>query len=507
MGYNLDEFDFDYFSRESREKRRNTGDNNRNSDGPGQRNVQAQENDVRDVYNNGNARASYRGQRENRSENMNVEPSRRSRNFRVNIDEKAMRDYGDSSDYYFSAREREARRNAAGGHSRSSSNRRYQTERKAGGTQTGKTIKRTINGNPGSRRTNGISEMTMKDKGCLTAVVYAVGVMVVSVILAYYMIMGMNDMFALEKPKIEVVVDVPKDATLDDIVDIIKENNIVKYPVFFRWFAQISGKTEGFKHGTYTLNTKTDYNSLLNKLRNPASSDGTIVKVMLPEGINVVQMAELLEENNVCDADAFLESVNEASFDFDFIDGIETEDSARIYRLEGYLFPDTYEFYLNDGSKNAIKKLLKTFDERITDEMMKDIKDQGKTLDEILVMASIIERESNDPEEMPKVASVFYNRLKSNDYPYLQSDATRSYPYPTPDDIPKDIKDDFVSVFDTYIVKGLPDGPICNPGLNAIKAAIYPESTGYYFFYIDEDGNHYYSKTLAEHERIASLYG
>lgn len=340
-------------------------------------------------------------------------------------------------------------------------------------------------------------------KGCLSVAIYMAIITAVSILLSFYIIVGVNDMFALKKEDVTIQVEIPKDSNLKDVSKILKDNGVINYPAFFKLFAKITmDDDDSFKHGTYQISTRSDYRQIVKKLTNPATADGGIVTVVFPEGANILQYAELLEENNVCKKDAFLKSVNEMELDYDFLSGINFgEGSDRIYRLEGYLFPNTYKFYINGGSKSAITKMLNSFKENYEATIAPLVKNSGMTLDQILTIASIIERETPDPNEMANVSSVFHNRLKNKaEYPKLQSDATRWYPYATKKDVPENIIDTFQSKYDTTIINGLMPGPICNPGLAAIKAAAQPASTNYYFFYTDKNGKHYYASTYAEHQ-------
>ncbi|MBQ6569666.1 MAG: endolytic transglycosylase MltG [Clostridia bacterium] len=416
----------------------------------------------------------------------NYEPSRRSQNFQVHI-----KDWDDDA---------------------------YENE-----PDYSSTALRTKNGdyyelrNPSkAKKSSGIA--SSRDRGCISAIIYAAAVCFISIFFSYWFIVGCNDMFALKKDEVSVVVSIPNDASLNDVAKILADNGIIEYPFFFKLYATVTKDTTGFKHGDFLLTTKTDYSEIIRKLTNPASSDGSTVKVTFPEGMNIRQYAELLEENNVCTAEAFLKRVNSTVYDFWFLksiyrqagliddDGNKTGaemTSDKIYLLEGYLFPDTYEFYLNEGSQSAVKRMLTNFNVKITDDMRASISSSDYSLDQIIIIASIVERETPNPEEMPMVASVLYNRLKNRKtFPYLQSDATKAYPYAKLSDIPQNEAKNFVGKYDTYKIQGLPAGAICNPGIESIKAAINPAKSDYFYFYMDKNGKHYYSKTLEEHESV-----
>ncbi len=391
-----------------------------------------------------------------------------------------------------------------------------------------------------------------KSKGCVIALVYAAIVCSISALLSFYIIVGLNDMFGLVKEESEITVDIPKDATLDQVTTILDENGIVEYPFFFKLYAGFTNDTS-FKAGTFVLNTKSDYDQIIRKLTKPATADNSIVKVTIPEGYTVEQIGELLEEYCVCEKEAFINSVQYADFSsYDFVNYIPTSET-RIYRLEGYLFPSTYDFYIWGGSKHAITKMLAAFEDNVlegsdydydeitnssqsADKKKKKKTELGKKLDKIIIMASVVEREVPSPDDMKKVASVFYNRLNNPKVQgtggMLQSDATRWYPFATaaalkeskkitasekenwienhkgsytmtatnPTTGVSETKTFDTSLYDTYVVAGLPAGPICCPGLNSINAAISPASTNYYFFYSKSDGTTLFAETYSQHE-------
>lgn len=350
-----------------------------------------------------------------------------------------------------------------------------------------------------------------RNRGCVIALVYCAAVCSISVLLAYYMVVGINDMFALVKDSTDIVIDVPKGATVDDITELLDENGVVEYPFFFKTYANFTKKNTGFKAGTFTLNSKSDYNQLLTKLRLPAGADKSTITVTIPEGLTVEQVAEIMEENSVCEAENFIKSAKEVEFTEKFLSNVDTNNKNRLYKVEGYLYPDTYNFYLSEGSVNAINRLLKEYDKHWTPEYADRAKEIGMSMDEVIILASIVEREASKSEDRYNVASVFANRLKNSKGTggKLQSDATRWYPYATKkellasDKLTEKEKNDWINnntgVCDTYRIKGLPPSPICSPSLNSIEAVLYHDDTGYYYFCSDAKGKFYFAKTLNQH--------
>lgn len=231
------------------------------------------------------------------------------------------------------------------------------------------------------------------------------------------------------------------------------------------------------------------------------------VMVTFPEGRNVRQFANRLDENGVCSASDFLSACADYdwSAEYDFLPEWSVL-SSRPYPLEGYLFPDTYEFFVGEDPYSCVRRFLNNFSNRVTDEMISDCDAVGLSLDEAIILASIIERETNVYSESAKVSAVFHNRMNNptgysgidGTYTggYFQSDATKYYPYVYGEELP----DGFVSEYNTYNFAGLPKGSICNPGLSSIKAAIYPDAEcDALFFYTDKNSTHYYAVSYDEH--------
>ena len=239
----------------------------------------------------------------------------------------------------------------------------------------------------------------------------------------------------------------------------------------------------------------------------PVQTTSNVVRVTFPEGSTVSQIAVLLEQNGVCSAADFMSEadnpLNLEGFAFSIPNPQE-----RAFLLEGYLFPDTYEFYRNESAASAIKRFLKNTQAKLTDEVAQRCEELGYTVDEILTLASIVQEEAGDPAEMGKVSSVIHNRLSSKSYPKLQCDVATFYlrdyvkPYKTEQEY-----EALTELYNTYNCYGLPAGPITNSGMDAVNAALYPEDTDYYFFVTDTDGAYYYAETWAEHLENCDIAG
>ncbi len=232
-----------------------------------------------------------------------------------------------------------------------------------------------------------------------------------------------------------------------------------------------------------------------------------IVKVTFPEGFTVSEIAARLEENGVCSSFDFLKQANNTEYLSEF--GINIDNpSDRAFILEGYLFPDTYEFYRNEDAHSVIRRFLRNTFSHIDDGMISRAAELGFTIDEILTVASIINEEAGIPSENRKISSVIYNRLKSPDFPKLQCDCCTFYikdsvkPY-----VDEARFEELMNLYNTYRCKGLPAGPIANPGLEEINSALYPDDTDYYFFISDSDLNYYYAHDWDSHIKNCSAAG
>ena len=235
------------------------------------------------------------------------------------------------------------------------------------------------------------------------------------------------------------------------------------------------------------------------------------VRVTFPEGLTLVQSAEKLEESEVCNASRFIALTNDMTYiqtlPYSFINEIENR-QERAFILEGYIFPDTYEFYRGESEEKALSRFLDNTERKLTAEYRQRAAELGYSLDEIITLASIVQEESYTNDSVKNVSSVLHNRLRSPSFPRLQCDVTIHYV----NDYITDSKflsatDGYAEKYNTYKCEGLPVGAICNPGLASIEAALYPAETDYYYFVTDSDWNYYYASTYAEHKKNCNAVG
>ncbi len=328
--------------------------------------------------------------------------------------------------------------------------------------------------------------------------------------LAYVLVAGALDFIALNKSDAKVDVEIPSGSSTAQIAAILEENDLIDQPLVFRLYSRVSGKDGSYQAGTYSLSADMGYTQIMAIMI--AGNPRETVDVVIPEGYRITQIAALLEEKGVCTSADFYDALINETYDFEFFNSIpQSSDGGvyegRIYRLEGYLFPDTYNFYTESSGKTVINKMLANFDSKITVAMKSAMQSKGLTLDDVVIMASVTQREAASDTEMPKVTRVLYNRLESS-YTRLECDATGDY---VADLLPNTQNLEAISnAYNTYKRFGLPAGAICNPGLKAIEAAIYPSEDENikkcFYFANDTKGNTYYSKTFAQHEAICRRY-
>lgn len=347
-------------------------------------------------------------------------------------------------------------------------------------------------------------------------VVLSVAAICAGIFLAWKVIVGLMDYTGMAKKHHEADIVISSDMNIDDIAETLHENGIIEMPWLFKTYINMSDKAEGFLNGEYAVNSRMSYKSIITLLKTVRTYTSTVV-IMIPEGYNAQQIGALLEENLVCRAEDFEKYYRTKQEKYDFEESITVTDD-RFYALEGYLFPDTYEFYVIDDladrpdmdtseyAKQAAEKMYSNFENRVTKQMRARAEELGMTLDQVITLASLIQKEGTNEDNMELISSVFHNRLENMyEYPKLQSDATNTYinnyiiPAIPSDSLP--LYESTINAYDTYSSEGLPAGPICSPGLMAINAALYPAETDYYYFLSSSDGNFYYAATIEKHEQ------
>lgn len=355
----------------------------------------------------------------------------------------------------------------------------------------------------------------------LSTVIWLALIVAIGVSFARVLWVCCADVMAFGKDNKSVTITITDDDDIDDIAKKLGDAQLVRYPGLFKIFATLTGKDDNIGIGTFTLNSRLDYNAMINAMRNRGPKRET-VELVFPEGYNCAQIFRLLEEKNVCSvADLEEYAANGELSEYWFLEGVPRGSK---YCLEGYLAPDTYEFYTEDSPRRVLEKLLDEFEDRFTDLMKKDlekmqqtyadrlrakgfeasyIEEHKLTLHNVVTLASIIQKETSSNAECYDISSTFYNRLVNKDILTLGADATVYYAL---GDYFWEIKEltaehlEFDSPYNTRKAQGIPPGPICNMGVYALYAALEPNETDYHYFVYDpKRGSHRFAVTYSEH--------
>jgi len=342
----------------------------------------------------------------------------------------------------------------------------------------------------------------------LAAITYTSGRLSYNYVMKKYAETDRNEPIIVdEKEGVEFVVE--KGATTSQIAEKLYEQGLIKNKTIFRLLSKVNGFDGTYKSGTHIVSDKLSYDEMMRVL----SSNAVTRKVTIPEGKTVTQIADILYQNKIIkDKAKFLNSVNTEEFDYDFLKNLP----KRQYKLEGYLFPDTYEFDYNASDREIITKMLDNFNKKFQQtyrDMIAELPIE-MSLDDVVTMASLIEREARDPDERYVISGVLYNRLTSKDKTLrkLQVDATVQYVLLKNTGSYKDrlLYEDLEidDPYNTYLHEGLPPGPICCPGEASIKAALMPDDNDYYYYVAKGDaaGSHAFARTYKEHQANIKKY-
>lgn len=328
------------------------------------------------------------------------------------------------------------------------------------------------------------------------------------------------DVLAFGRESKQVSVTITSHDTIDDIAEKLHDADLIRYPQVFKLYAKLAVDEGDILPGTFQLDTIYDYHALVVQMGPRSSTRSVVEDVLIPEGFNCRQIFELLEQNNVCTVAELEEYAASGEFaEFWFLEGVERGDR---YCLEGFLFPDTYDFYANSTPREALGKMLLGFQSRVNQEettaalavlnerlsnMMRAngcsdefIADNQLNVRDLLIVASLIEEETSSVKESATIASVIFNRYTQDQLfeRYLNIDAAIIYATGDANNIDTSID----HPYNTYKYPGLTPGPISNPGLDSIKAVLNFEDTPYYYYVLNpETGTHQFSKTLEEHEK------
>ena len=358
--------------------------------------------------------------------------------------------------------------------------------------------------------------------GCLGGLMYATFIISVSIILACLGWMAASDVLALNKDQITANVEIPRTiyserevkqeqdgvettvsmrcADIDYVANALKDAGIIEYPFLFKLYAKFANADIQIDSGTYELSTNFDYRALVKKMQTGSESQLQTL-LTFPEGYTMRQIFAKLEDAEICSQESLYEAAATAQYSYSFLKSVTAEGPER---LEGFLFPDTYYFYEGMSAKSAINKFLANMHYLITADMLAVTESRGLTWEEVIVIASLIEREtSGSKEDRANISQVISNRLAAG-MP-LQIDASVLYDHPEHSGAPtaEMLAED--SPHNTHTRVGLPETAISNPGLESIRAAIYPSEGSYYYYALDtETGEHRFFKNLSEHQAFVA---
>ncbi len=356
------------------------------------------------------------------------------------------------------------------------------------------------------------------------AIIYILLVVIASAYLSYYIITIGNDVFALVDDNREVTLTIEDGATHESVAALLKEKGVIEYDWVYELYMQYRGDGDSSNEyipGEYTLNTNYNYSQIINKLTSTVVKR-EVVTVTIPEGFTIDQIIDLLVEKGVGQREGYIEAINNYPYKWAFVQLLDEKGYSqhRKYRLEGYLYPDTYDFYTTESEVLVINKMLGAFNDKFWknftaknikgESLQKNMLDKyGMDFDDVVILASMVQSEGGTVDDFYAISYVFHNRLSHPaSFPKLESDATIQYVLPERISDSTQLDPNYQSPYNTYLYNGLPPGAISSPGLDALTATVFPaapttESGGTidaYFFVSNNAGKTYYASSKAGHQ-------
>lgn len=401
------------------------------------------------------------------------------------------------------ARPSTAQRSASSGQSRSST-----AQRTASSGQAPRKGQNPNSSNGARSSKNSKKKKASKNTRLFGSMLYVLIVVGVSVFLSIFILQSMTDYLGLKSDGEITEVAIPENATSYEIGKILKDNKIINQPLTFSLYYNWKGIGEKFNGGeSYYLDPKSAYDQIFSVLTNSADETST-VKITIAEGKNIREIGAILEENGVCSSADFIAALNQAyeKKGYAWMEEIpDPKTNNRYFALEGYIFPNTHTMLIGESAESVAKRFLDDFNSQYNSIIQPLMTEKGLNLDQTLILASLIQKEcSGYTDAMYNVSQIFHNRLADgSEYPNLQSDVTINYveQFIKPYETQQSQVELYASVYNTYKCVGLPVGPIANPGMDAIRAAVYPNSerSADYFFITDANNDFYYASTYKQH--------
>lgn len=359
-----------------------------------------------------------------------------------------------------------------------------------------------------------------KKGGVASTYIFFIVVIVVSMLLSVYAVFCLNDVFGMMKNKSSVTVSYSEQInSTSDAIDLLAEYDLVDCKNFCKFYIKLANVVVGdydvtgpFEAGVYYLNGKMGLEGMLiNMMGEPDTTE--TVRITIPEGYTVAEIIDRLAENDVCDKASLLSVIESTQFSQSLVSDLKSDENIP-YRLEGYLFPDTYDFYVGQSASGVIETFLDNLENKITKEDRDRAAELGYSINEVLTIASIVQAEAGSNEQMKTISAIIQNRLKDPaNYPSLGCQSTSDYinnkVAPSLSSTSAHTADYYLQYYSTdatSTVVGLPAGPICNPGKAAIDAVLYPEDSDDYYFFHDNNGKLYTAETYSEFKKLIQTY-
>ncbi len=311
-----------------------------------------------------------------------------------------------------------------------------------------------------------------------------------------------NDKLGKKQPDISYTLTIEKSDFENEVATRLEQNGIIVSAIRFLGFVKETYPDFVWYNGVYDLTADMSYEEICQKLQD-ASCRIEYVKFTVPEGKNIRGIAKIVEEAGICSAAEFIAAADSYDYSHEIINTIKNRDNSKIgYKLEGFLFPATYEFRKDTvTAREVVEEMLTAFENYVTNDVITKAQEMGLDVNELVSFASVIQAEAFTKESMQYISSVFWNRLNS-DYKRFESDPTTTYAKSLSE--LAHYSEAMKNAYDTYKCVGTPIGPINCPGMDTINAVVNPADTDYFYFITDSEGNFYYNKTYAEH--VADCY-
>ncbi len=343
-----------------------------------------------------------------------------------------------------------------------------------------------------------------KKKRRIGGIIYVVCIVLISVLLGVGIIMVGNDVFGMFKEDKVVQVNIPEGASTADVANILKGGGVIEHPWLFRLTSRIGHHDGTYQWGLFELSPRMPYSEIIYALQQIAPDIETVT-LNISGSMSVVEIANMLESNKICSAEDFLGALQSESHGFDFEEEMLV-DRMKFQKTEGYMYPGNYTFFVGENADTVIEKIYENFDQNICKGLKRELAGSNMSLERVLTIASLIEAENADPAEMPAMASVLLNRLNNSmKYPRFELPSTRNYVEQIIKRYSPIASAEMCDAYNTFVCDGLPIGPICNPGLDAVRAVLNPAESSYYFYYVDPATKAVqYMETQDEYDRAAA---